>query len=291
MRDVSTEIKVGGVVILGIVILLYAVIWIKGYQFNVEHYQLSGLFPQVGNLDIGDPVAVLGVDKGEVKDIRLEGDQVLVTMSLASDVELKKDAAAAVMNIGLMGERFVAISPGISTEPFDRSQPIAGQYDTGIPEVMGMMGKMITQVQTLLTQLEGTFGEKGKAETIREIIDNLQELTRTTNEFVKSHAKTMETAVDDLSSVAGGMKAFLDSNSTAIDTAMANIAVASQNIKTLSERLNVLTEQISNGEGTLGKAVTDDSLYYDLKRTINNLDSLVTDFKKHPKKYVKVSIF
>jgi len=92
MRDVSTEIKVGMVVIAAIVILLYGIIWVKGYQFTVGHYDYTALFPQVGSLSIGDPVSVLGVRKGDVKAIKLSDDRVSVTISLASDVKLKTDA-------------------------------------------------------------------------------------------------------------------------------------------------------------------------------------------------------
>ena len=119
MRDVSTEIKVGMVVIAAIVILLYGIIWVKGYQFTVGHYEYSALFPQVGSLSIGDPVSVLGVRKGEVKDIKLSDDQVSVTMSMASDVKLKEDASVAIVNVGLMGERFVDVNPGKAGELLD----------------------------------------------------------------------------------------------------------------------------------------------------------------------------
>jgi phospholipid/cholesterol/gamma-HCH transport system substrate-binding protein len=291
MRDVSTEIKVGGVVILAIVILLYGIIWVKGYRFNVEHYEITGIFPQVGNLDVGDPVAVLGVDKGEVKSINLEGNNVRVVMSLTDDVHLSDDAKAVVMNVGLMGERFVQIEPGSSTKPYDLTRPIYGEYDTGIPEVMGMMGQMIDRVQTLVGQLEGTIGEQGKAEQIRRLIDDLQQLAQSTNEFFQKNSKTMATAVQDFSAAAGSMRGFLDSNKVAIDSSMINFATAAGEIKELSGRLNELSERVANGEGTIGKTMADDSLYYDLRRTLNNLDSLVTDFKQHPKKYVKVSIF
>ncbi|GAH71049.1 unnamed protein product, partial [marine sediment metagenome] len=69
----TAELKVGILVILALVIFGYGILWIKDYKFRVEHYALEVLFPRVGNLDVGDPVSVLGVDKGEIKEIRLEG--------------------------------------------------------------------------------------------------------------------------------------------------------------------------------------------------------------------------
>jgi len=291
MRDLSTEVKVGAVVVLAIVILIYGVIWIKEYRFNVENYTYTAGFPQVGTLEVGDPVAVLGVDKGEVSKIGLSGNTVRVTMSLTTDVKLKADARMTVMNVGLMGERFVAIWPGESEQALDLSLPIMGKYDTGIPEVMGMMGEAIEDIRQLVYQLEGTVGEKGKAEEIRQIVVALNEITANTDAFIKANQQTMTTAVEDISQAAGKMRQFVDTNSADMEKSISNFAEASVKLNEISVRLDDISRQVSEGEGTLGKTLADDSLYYDLRSAITNLDSLVTDFKKNPKKYVHLSIF
>jgi len=291
MRDLSTEVKVGAVVVLAIVILIYGVIWVKEYRFNVENYTYTAGFPQVGTLEVGDPVAVLGVDKGEVSKIKLDGNTVWVTMSLATDVTLKEDVRMTVMNVGLMGERFVAVWPGESEQAQDLSVPIMGKYDTGIPEVMGMMGDAIEEIRQLVFQLEGTVGDKGKAEEIRQIIDALNEITKNTNTFIRDNQQNMTTAVEDMSQAAGKMREFVDTNSADMEKSINNFAEASERLNEISIRMDEISRQVADGEGTLGKTLADDSLYYDLRSAITNLDSLVTDFKKHPKKYVHLSIF
>ncbi len=291
MRDLSIEIKVGTVIIAAIIILLYGIVWVKEYKFNVEHYRYICMFPEVGTLDIGDPVGVLGVEKGEVKDIELKGNNVLVTISLDKEVALKEDARFAVMNVGLMGERYVAIWPGESANALDLSAPKMGKYDTGIPEVMGMMGDAIDEIRHLVVQLEGTFGEPGKAVKIRQIIDALHEITENTNRFINDNQNTMEKALTSISNAAGRMDGFLDTNSVEMQKAVSNFAEASVKLNELSDDIKSITERIEKGEGTLGKTMADDSLYYDLRQTMNNLDSLITDFKEHPKKYIHLSIF
>ena len=90
-----------------------------------------------------------------MESIILSGGDVLVTFNLTTDVKLKKDAKFTVMNIGLMGERFVDVSPGHSPELLDLSSPVKGFYDTGIPEVMGMAGQMLDEIRRLVAHLEG----------------------------------------------------------------------------------------------------------------------------------------
>lgn len=291
MRDISTEIKVGMVVILAIVILLFSIVWIKDYQFGAKRIELVATFPQIGSLEIGDPVSVLGVDKGKVEAIELNGGRVLITLSLDNDVELKEDASITIANIGLMGERVVSITPGSLEKPYDISQPLYGEYDTGISEVFGMMGDVMTEVRSLIAALESTFGEKGEAENIRGLIGDLQELADNVNTFLEKNDEKINRTIADLSAGANKMRTFLDSNEVELNESAVNLAEFSESVTELTNRLNTMTSKIEQGEGTIGKTLADDSLYLDLRNMVNNLDSLITDFKENPRKYVKVSVF
>ena len=66
-------------------------------------------FPDVGGLAVEDPVTVHGVKKGAVKEIRLGDNEVLVDFILAKDLPLTVDTEVYVRNVGLMGEKFIAI--------------------------------------------------------------------------------------------------------------------------------------------------------------------------------------
>ncbi len=298
MRDVSIEIKVGTVVILAIVILIYSIIWVKEYKFNVEHYEYTCLFPEIGSLDVGDPVRVLGVQKGEVKEIAISGNNVAVKFSLESDVKLKEDARFLVMNVGLMGERFIAVWPGEAKAERDLKVPGYGRYDTGIPEVMGMMGLAIDELRRLIFDIEGIFGKPGKGQQLKDIIDRLDRVSARIEEMAVANQDGLNKALADFGHFAGKLRGFIDSNSTSMQTTLDNLAEASvkanntlANLDTISGKLQAIITAMDEGRGTLGKTLADDSLYYDLRRTLTNLDSLVTDFKAHPKKYISISIF
>ena len=63
------------------------------------------------------------------------------------------------------------------------------------------------------------------------------------------------------------------------------------NLETTSNELHTLSQQLNSKEGTLGKVINDEKLYEDLRSLLTSTDSLVTDFKEHPRKYIKLSIF
>ncbi len=64
-------------------------------------------------------------------------------------------------------------------------------------------------------------------------------------------------------------------------------------VNSLAERLDSLTGQLNEGQGTAGRLLHDKQLYDNLNGAANELRGLVTDIRKDPQKYlrVKVSIF
>jgi len=298
MRDRTVELRVGIVVLLAAIIFVWGIIWVKEYRFRQERYRASVLFPNVGALDVGDPVTVLGVKKGEVEKIKLHEGYVLVTFNLATDVELKEDATFTVMNIGLMGERFVAIEPGHSEKPLDLSQPPKGYYDTGIPEVMGMMGQMVAEIRNLTGYLRGALGTEWSEKKIKQTIENVSQLSSDLASLLKNNKAKIDKSVDDFLYASSQLKEIVDRNKPTFDTTMENFRHASGDLKRitstledLSTSLKNLSERIEKGEGTLGQLVNDQTLYQDLKKTTKSIDELVEDIKKNPKRYFKFELF
>jgi len=298
MDNRTVELRVGIVVVIAVAILFFGALWIKEIKFNVERYRYSVLFPNVGALEVGDPVTVLGVSKGKVERIVLEGGDVLVTLNLTTDVRLKKDAKFTVMNIGLMGERFVEVKPGHSPELLDLSRPVKGFYDTGIPEVMGMTGQMLEEIRRLVAHLEGVFGTQWSQESIKETIRDLRKLSADLVALLEKNKDKLENTANDLSYTSSELKGILEDNKYKIQSSVDNFASSSAKLDTFSTTLSSLslslknlTQKIESGEGTLGKLVNDSTLYDDLKKTTQNVDGLITDIKKNPKRYLKFSLF
>lgn len=84
--------------------------------FDTWEYIVHAEFPTVGGLQEGAPVELAGVTIGRVDTIALVGRKAQVTMSLRSGVPLHEDAQAEIKAKGLIGERYIALSPGRSGE-------------------------------------------------------------------------------------------------------------------------------------------------------------------------------
>jgi len=298
MTSRISELRVGLVVVVAVAILVVGIIWIKGIKFNQTKYRYSVIFPEVGTLKVGDPVSVSGVDKGKVKKIQLYQGDVLVTLDLSTDVVLKKDANFTVKNIGLMGERFVAVQTGYSDTLLDLSQPVRGHYDSGVSEVMGKMGEMIDQLGRLVANLEGVLGTKWSRESMTQIIKNLKEISHDMNALLNRNKGKFDQTMDNLSHSSAELKKIIDENKEKLQTTVDNFGEASvklDNVVTVLDTISIslkrLTSKIESGEGTLGQLVNDTTLYEQIKKTAQHVDDLILDIKKNPKKYLKVTVF
>jgi phospholipid/cholesterol/gamma-HCH transport system substrate-binding protein len=124
MKQFNLEIAVGLFVILGILALGYLSIKLGRIGFGQsDTYALTAVFPTVAGLQSGAPVEVAGVSVGRVERISLQDYEAVVTMRLDKDVQLQEDAIASIRTRGLVGEKFIRITPGGS----DRLIPPGGR--------------------------------------------------------------------------------------------------------------------------------------------------------------------
>lgn len=125
------DLSVGVFLIIG----LLAVAWLSVRLGRVDllggSYVVSADFPTVGGLKAGSPVEIAGVPVGSVDKIVLVEDQARVVMNIRTGIKLHDDSIASIKTKGLIGEKFVQISPGGS----ERTIPPNGRIKEVEPPV------------------------------------------------------------------------------------------------------------------------------------------------------------
>lgn len=115
MERTRVNLAVGFFVVLGILALGYLSIKLGRVAFLTGGgYRVVAEFPSVGGLKAGASVEIAGVEVGRVEAIGLADYQARVTLRLNGDVKLQDDAIASIKTKGLIGEKFIRISPGAS---------------------------------------------------------------------------------------------------------------------------------------------------------------------------------
>ena len=157
----GSDFIVGLVTIIALIVLVIGVLWLKGEGFSSSQQTYSVLFPQVGGLQVGDPVAVNGLRVGSVSDITLSKDLVLVKLGLQKKQEITSASKVVVVESGLLGEKKVEIFYVSGGTPIDPKSPhpIQGEYRGGIAEAAASLGAMAKQVSVLLDTLQESINE------------------------------------------------------------------------------------------------------------------------------------
>jgi len=113
MKKFDLELAVGVFVILGIVCLGYLSIKLgKMEVLGNKGYEVYAIFSNTGGLKTGASIMIAGVDVGRVKNISLEDYQARVVLNLPPGMEIQEDAIVSIKTRGLIGEKYIEITPG-----------------------------------------------------------------------------------------------------------------------------------------------------------------------------------
>lgn len=115
MRRFNPEIAVGIFVLLGLFALAYLSVKLGELPIGTGNsYTITTVFPNIAGLKPAAAVEIAGVPIGTVAHIRLVDYEAVVTLRLAKDVRLQEDAIVSIRTRGLIGEKYIRITPGAS---------------------------------------------------------------------------------------------------------------------------------------------------------------------------------
>jgi len=142
MERKGLELSVGLFLLIGLMCLAYLSLKLGKLQFiGSSDYTLYALFANVGGLHEKANVTMAGVDIGYVERIRLKNGQAQAVLRLRKDVKLEDDAIASIKTMGIIGDKYVAISPGASDNYLKPGDSIK---DTQPPlDIESLLGKFV----------------------------------------------------------------------------------------------------------------------------------------------------
>jgi phospholipid/cholesterol/gamma-HCH transport system substrate-binding protein len=143
--------------------------------------EYQALFTEAGGLKPGNEVRVAGVRVGEVTDVRLDGDHVVVSFQ-AKGVDLHDATTAAIKVKTMLGQKFVAVDP-LGTGSLDGAIPLdrtTTPYDVNaaVSDMSTTFGEIDTkQLEESFDALSTAF--KNTPESVQQMVGGLTDLSRT----------------------------------------------------------------------------------------------------------------
>jgi phospholipid/cholesterol/gamma-HCH transport system substrate-binding protein len=115
MKKLNIEMAVGIFLVAGFFCFAYISVKLGDVNlFGDKKYQVSARFHSVSGLKEGDVVEMAGVQVGTVKQITLDPKEyeAVVRLELKNDVRLQEDSIASIRTSGIIGSKYVDITPG-----------------------------------------------------------------------------------------------------------------------------------------------------------------------------------
>ena len=293
-----TEIEVGVTVLAALAVLIWGVTWLKEFsiQRKVRVWYVS--FPQSGGLGPADEVQVNGIRKGEVQSMQLVGDHVVVDLALSHEIQLTRHCRVSIRNVGLMGEKVIAVDLKQSGEPYAPRDTIQGVYEQGLSEVSASLGEAMGAVSLLADEVRGVAEVLSKSGDLATTLKNFRQTSEQLKLAVGENRAMLKTTIENFSAASQATKRLTADREIELKRALENFSTAAEKMDRLAGRLDSLraalqsvTGKLDSGKGTLGKLVNDDKLYQDVSAATQTIKALIEDIKANPKKYFKVEIF
>jgi len=115
MKKNRLELLVGIFVLLGIAAVAYLAVKLgSGSLTGGDTYLVEARFANAGGLHDGSSVLVAGVTVGRVEGVRIDPEDfsAIAILRIQSALQLPTDSMASIKTAGLIGDKFVSLSPG-----------------------------------------------------------------------------------------------------------------------------------------------------------------------------------
>jgi len=119
MKKMNLNFIVGLFIIAGMAAMAYLSFTIAGISgYSDDNYHLVARFDNSSGLKKGAFIEIAGVKVGKVTDITLDKEafESVATFTFDNKVQLSEDTIASIRTSGIIGDKFVKISPGADDE-------------------------------------------------------------------------------------------------------------------------------------------------------------------------------
>jgi len=316
----SKEIKAGFIAVLAIVIIVLGVNFLKGNSFFGGDDTYYSYMENSGQLMVASNVTLNGVIVGKVLAVDYVPNgtikkRVKITFSIQnSSVVFPKGTIIEIGSLDLLSKGLLIQIPSNSSVAYYKpgsvlpgrltvdmvsqvkayADPISQKLQAMMASIDKMVGSLsafwdesaTSEIEASLKEVKiaiARFGDLAKEMQAFVGEEKLQFARIMTN--VENITLNLRKSNEQISSIIGNLKIVSD------DLVTADFKSVILEAQTTLKKINYILAETNAGKGTLGKLVHDEKLYNELVESNKQLQELVDDIKKHPERYINISVF
>jgi phospholipid/cholesterol/gamma-HCH transport system substrate-binding protein len=309
------QLKVGVLILVALIILGFAIVKLgqAGNLFG-KRYRLVSYVSNASGLRVGGPVTVAGQLAGSIKEIKFlppDADtsrnlQLIIEINQSIRDQVRQDSRAKINAMGLLGDKVYDVSVGtpryralhegdtLIVVPSMDYEAVVRQASGAITDVVGLTRDLKT-VTSGIAKGQGTLGQ---LVTNRQLYDQLNATLLRSSALMarlENPRGTIGRLLDDPS-----LYYSLVRTTASADSVLAQINAGTGTMgKFLHDdtlyvhlvqvvaRADSLVGTMSSGKGTMQKLFTDQQLYDQLVKTVTELNNVLIDVRRDPRRYTK----
>jgi phospholipid/cholesterol/gamma-HCH transport system substrate-binding protein len=265
-----------------------------GYTVFAEFKDAVGLAPQ-------SRVVMAGIPVGTIQSIRLDHDMARIDIRIAPDVMLHEDASVAKRSSGILGEYFLALTPGTEGRPNlkngDQIRNVIEAASTD--QLISDLARIADRVRLVAENLADVIGSQEGREQMRKTLDNLANVTEALNATVRENRESIRHTllnVEDITSNAGPqLRQILENvrvltgdirdvlsnekgegrGSGQLRETIERVNRASASLESALSHIDSVATRIDKGEGTVGRLTKDDALINEVQGAVEGVSDFV----------------
>jgi phospholipid/cholesterol/gamma-HCH transport system substrate-binding protein len=269
-----SQLKVGMIVLISVLILtslLFLMTSSSGMSLFSHKLTITTYFENAAGLKPGAAVNLQGVTIGSVKtvtvtsapDRKLTPVQVVMKLDPKYQPELHIDSKAALTTVGVLGDTIVDINSQVATGRMLRDGDELKTMETPtIQDVVKASQGTIESLNVILSKMDT-------------IVDNLQSGKGSVGQLINNPSlyNKFDAAADQVQK----LTAKLNSDNNSVGKFFNDNAEMYDRVNDIVGRFDTMTKDLQAGKGTVGKALTDETMYRNLNESLANLNSILAD--------------
>ena len=300
----AREIKVGILATICIFLLFFGFNFLKGVNIFSPTNSFHGTFAHLHGLEEQAAVYIRGHKVGQVDAIHYDytrDSAFTVDISIKKDISLPQGTTMALYADGILGGKAIELILPLSQNGVDAegntvsseelSEPIAkGAFlpTTYIPGLMeSLQGELMAHVDEAIRDVDRTVNN------VDSLVTGLR--VQVEGNHLKNTLANVDRVSGDLTSVSGDLKSMMNNQLPRIvnnaDTAIANLNTIVADVKEADLKATVARVDTAVDNINAVVAEVKSPMLKHIDKAIVSADSLLTDLKAHPKRYVHFSIF
>jgi len=300
----SKEFKIGLFVVSVLVAAFFLINYLRGEDIMNKEMDLVSTYENVEGLVASAPVYIKGFKAGKVAEViyQPESDDFKVVCSVRKEFRIPEDSRMTIYAVDIMGGKGVRIDLGESETMVSDGDYLLPSFEAGLMDGLASgIGPLLDKVGCTLDSLGVTvsgvnrlLSEENSASIARTMVHlertmaDLRRLASTVN----GRSAELENFINNLSKMSDEFGTITER----IDTTIAGVndfvvTLGESELDELVRSFNELLENINDPSGTVGKLLTDDSVYNSVDSLLYDVDYLVKKIQENPKKYIRISVF